>query len=236
MPELKYLSIVFDGELAGHEIPAFRGAVAGKAGHGHVLFHGHEEEGGLRYSYPLIQYKRQGRKPMIICLGDGTDDIHHFFGLPDWRVRISGRQLDLKVRSMQMDMFPLELSERCEYTYQIGHWIALDQKSFAHYINLPNLQERIACLESKLVGNILSMAKGIGWQVPGRIRCEILDMPREAITTLKGIKMRCFQVRFRSNVSLPDHISLGKSASLGFGQLQRERAPQWESSLYAVNM
>jgi len=42
MNKLKYLKVLFEGEIAAHEIPAFRGAIAQKVGLGHILFHNHQ--------------------------------------------------------------------------------------------------------------------------------------------------------------------------------------------------
>jgi hypothetical protein len=52
--KLRFLRVRFDGELAAHEVPAFRGAMAQKAGLEHSLFHNHTSE-GYRYGYPLIR-------------------------------------------------------------------------------------------------------------------------------------------------------------------------------------
>ena len=51
------LTIITANDIAGHEIPAFRGSVCRVAAASWCdLFHNHTE-GGLRYSYPMIQYK-----------------------------------------------------------------------------------------------------------------------------------------------------------------------------------
>jgi hypothetical protein len=39
--------------------------------------------------------------------------------------------------------------------------------------------------------------------------------------TFKGMKMECFDAVFKTNITLPDFIGLGKGASLGFGTLFR---------------
>lgn len=66
---VKTLVIKFNNEIYPDEIDCFRGAVIHAMDGANVLFHNHLEGAGLRYSYPLIQYKRIHRKAAIVCVG-----------------------------------------------------------------------------------------------------------------------------------------------------------------------
>src|SRR5881628_801326 len=92
MKKLKTLFVQFDDTLAAWEIPSFRGAIIEKVGRENVLFHQHNGEEGFVYQYPMIQYKSVQQKPSLLCLGDGVDEIHKFFGLRNWDVNINGEQ------------------------------------------------------------------------------------------------------------------------------------------------
>ncbi|MDR2804596.1 MAG: hypothetical protein LBB85_02990, partial [Dysgonamonadaceae bacterium] len=51
------LVIYFSNSVSQNEISKFRGAVINMLTSNNVLFHNHTDD-GLRYAYPLIQYKR----------------------------------------------------------------------------------------------------------------------------------------------------------------------------------
>ena len=76
--KIPYLIVRFENELAPYEVPAFRGAILAQVPKKLVLFHNHTDD-GFRYHYPLIQYKRIKGRAAIVCVGEGTNEIEHFF-------------------------------------------------------------------------------------------------------------------------------------------------------------
>lgn len=64
----RILVVTFANDLPAHDLSLFRGAVISTVGQEHVLFHNHQGD-KLRYSYPLVQYKRIGGKAALVCLG-----------------------------------------------------------------------------------------------------------------------------------------------------------------------
>lgn len=78
-------------------------------------------------------------------------------------------------------------------------------------------------LENLLTANILSMAKGLGVHFERQVECKITAMEEPRLTTYKGVKMMAFDAEFKSNVSLPDYVGLGKGVSLGMGTVVRKR-------------
>ena len=71
-------------------------------------------------------------------------------------------------------------------------------------------------LERILVGNIISMSKGLGYTVPGQIEANIFDL-REIHTKLKGTRMLGFLDTFSVDFEIPYLWGIGKSVSRGFG-------------------
>ena len=213
--ELRILKIQYEGEIFPHEVAAFRGAVAAKIGTDGILFHHHQGD-KLRYSYPLIQYKRIGKNPAMICIGAGVDDVHKFFSQPDWSIQISGRTLDMKIKHLELipevlSMSPVPLS------YRLFHWAPLSQKSYPEFKSLSGEEARKSFLERKLTGNILSFAKGVGWYVPEKIALRITKLSERKPIPIKGIPMTNFHMDFTCNVQLPEHIGLGRKVSVGMG-------------------
>ncbi|MEZ4826330.1 MAG: CRISPR-associated endonuclease Cas6 [Bacteroidia bacterium] len=228
--KLKVLRVIFDGEMTPSEIPALRGAIAGKVGRDHVLFHNHSE-GGFRYSYPLIQYKCIRRHPALICIGEeGVNEVHHFFSQQDWSVEISGRKLPMKIEHMALNQFAMQVWDR-EFTYKIHNWVALSQNTYPAFQKEQTESGKIAFLERILTGNILSMAKGIGWYVEQDVITSITELSDPFPLKVKGMYVTGFRATFRTNVFLPDDIGLGKHVSLGFGVIKslrpsRKQEPQ----------
>ena len=70
---------------------------------------------------------------------------------------------------------------------------------------------------------MLSMGKGLGIHFDSEISCKITDIENTTLLRYKNVKMMAFDVEFKTNVSLPDYIGLGKGASTGFGMVARKR-------------
>lgn len=215
--DIRILTIVFSGEIAPHEIPAFRGALAEKAGRRHVLFHNHVDS-GYRYGYPLIQYKRVGRQPAVICLGEGVDEIHHFFSRPDWRLHLSGRMLEMRVDRLDLREHRLQLTPNL-HRYRMHRWLGLNQENYAEYRQIADREAQRAFLTRKLTGNLLSFAKGIDWWLSPdeRIEVELRSISPPKPCKLKGITLMGMPVEFETNLPLPHLIGLGKGVSKGYG-------------------
>jgi len=215
--KIRILNVIFDTEILGHEIPAFRGAIVNKVGtKDTLLFHNHTGNNEFNYKYPLIQYKQISKKPAIVCIDQGVDEIHKFFENKNWDLDISGRTLSMKIDKLNMNQFTMQVWNK-HFQYNIHHWIALNQENFPKFQAIDNLTDRILFLENTLKANILSFAKGIEWAVDKQIEVKIQDLNQMRPVNLKGKKVTGFDVQFTSNVFLPNFIGLGKSVSLGYG-------------------
>ena len=74
-------------------------------------------------------------------------------------------------------------------------------------------------LKKILVGNIISMSKGLDYTVKEKIHCWINLKEKEVI--IKGIKHIGFVGEFKVNFDIPDYLGLGKSVSKGFGTIKK---------------
>ena len=104
-------------------------------------------------------------------------------------------------------------------TYVIQRWTPLNSKNYAEYCSMESLAEKVGFLENTLVGNILSAAKGLGIHFEQQVECRIVKISDPYIIRNKGVKIMAFDALFKSNVSLPDNIGLGKHASIGHGTI-----------------
>ncbi len=203
--KLKTLLVVFDNEIKPHEIPAFRGAIIKKVGLDNFLFHNHREDGSVMYQYPVIQYKQIYGKPAIYCLDEGVDEIHKVFGQRDWSIEISDRKLDLKIDKLDLKQINMQVWNK-KFKYRMRHWIALNSENYLKYRALEKVEDKLLMLEQILKGNILSMAKGIEWNIDKQIELKIEKVEKELTVKLKGVKVSAFDLVFETNVFLPDNI------------------------------
>jgi len=100
-------------------------------------------------------------------------------------------------------------------------WLALNEENYTRYKPLvPAKQKNL--LRRILVGNVLSMSKGLGYVVTQEIKVSKLDIyPVKTPVRLKGVEMTGFNGTFSVNFEMPDYIGLGKSVSRGFGTIRR---------------
>ena len=224
----KILIVRFSNEISINEIPLFRGAVISAMDNADLLFHNHKGDGALRYAYPLIQYKRINRKAAIVCLGDGTDAIGQFFSSCNFDVALGERQMKLEVESVNANQYLIQLWDS-EFTYHIRRWLPLNSDNYAAYCKEESIASRYAMLERLLTANILAFAKGVGVHLDGQVVARItqLDLPR--LQYYKGVKLMGFDAEFKTNVSLPDYIGLGKGVSLGMGTVKSNENKEYKS-------
>lgn len=219
--KIKTLIIRFKNELRTSEIPFFRGAVLSRvAGSPHdVLFCGHTED-GLRYSYPLIQYKRIGGKAALVCMGEGVESIGEFFSSCDFDLQIGNREPErFEIDSVDAKQIVVQAWDDT-FRYTLRKWLPLNSDNYREFQQLEGLAVRAEFLQRILVGNILSMCKGLDIYLEREVKCEILHLEEPRAIKYKGVKMQSFDVEFRTNVSLPDFCGLGKGTSLGMGMVK----------------
>jgi len=220
MLKIRFLKIQFDTEIEAYEIPAFRGGIIAKAGNEHIIFHNHLNDREFLYGYPVIQYKRIGKSPAIICIDYGVDEIHHLFNNKNMDIVIGQRPVSLVVKNLQMQQYTLQVWEK-HFDFRLYNWLALNQENYEKYQELRDELSQMLFLENILKANIISFAKGVKWDVDKPISLRIDEVIKSKIVPYKQQKLLAFDIRFRTNVFLPDFVGLGKGVSLGFGTVSQ---------------
>jgi hypothetical protein len=221
MHKIRILDISFENEIAAYEVPAFRGAVIETAGKENTLFHNHLGK-DYRFAYPLIQYKRIRKKPHLVCIEDGVDEVHHFFQNKQEGLLLGNRPYELVVDQIHLNKFTLQVWDK-SFNYFMQDWLPFNQGNYKIYKDIPSELEQTEFLERILKGNILSFAKGIDWKVEKAIKLRINDTLRTNIISVKGIKREALTLTFTTNVFLPNHIGFGRNVSMGFGVVWEHR-------------
>ena len=191
----------------------------------HPLMHNHTDD-GLRFGYPLVQYKVNDGKVCIVAFDEAGEHLLHYFKSHESiSVIIHKKQYDCKLERARSESYNPIISE-LPYYYSIVNYLPLTDDNVQEYDGLMALTDMICFLENILTGNILSFLKGIGHFTEERIVTVITEMEGPSTIKYKGVHFRSFNLHFVSNVLLPSHIGLGKSTSIGMGTLQRMELPE----------
>jgi hypothetical protein len=216
-PNLRLLSVVFDTPIDPWELPQFRAAVAQKAGLEHDLYHNHDNEtGGYHYRLPLIQYKQDHGRPMLVCLNEGIEELHHFFSKPDWTLYLNGRPAPVRIARLDVKQYRLGVQDK-NFRYHIRNWIALNDDNYATFQHLEGMVERLFFLEKVLLNQVIGLLDQLGYTPEQPVSVKLLDLKDEKWVTYKRVKMRSFSMEFQANVVLPDYLGFGKGCSVGWG-------------------
>lgn len=220
---IRILTAIFDTEIKYNEIPLFRGAVLNSMGDkADLLYHNHTSTTTVRYSYPLIQYKRLGGKAAIVCVEEGADVIGQYLSESMDTIRIGEREVACAVNKIS----PVRMLVRTWNTmfkYHIIRWLPLNAKNYQIYRMTDDENERKALLETVLRGNLLSMLKGLGIRQEDELFVKITHMENPYILYNKGVGMMAFNADFACNLSIPSNVGVGKNASIGFGVVWQRR-------------
>ena len=214
---INILTIQFANEISQHEVPLFRGAINNSLVNQSILFHNHDGD-GLRYAYPLIQYKQIKDKATIICIGRGTETINDLLRLGSSQLRLGKRVVDMRIQNIHIDQVQIDRNDK-EYHYKLHNWLPLNSNNYKEYQGLDSMVSKIQLLERILIGNIMSLLKGINVHVDYKISLNITDITNQHVVYYKKVKLMTFDVEFKANIILPQWVGVGKNASVGYGVL-----------------
>ncbi len=230
--ECPLLTVQFNLSLRPHELDYFRQAIIEIAGREHILFHNHLSRNTYRYGYPLIQYRLIRGKPAIVCLREGCEELIHFFQHCGRTLRIKNEYREFSIHKVTFRRWHFFLAPYPQFHYRLTSWLALNETNYQTFKQLKQQlrttstshyhPQLLNFLERILTGNILSMAKGIGWTISEPIQVRIIRVIHEkTVHFKKRIPLIAFDILWQSNVCLPPHIGLGKGVSRGYGSLSR---------------
>lgn len=182
-----------------------------------VILHNHYGDGRFLYSYPLVQYKIINGQAIIVGIEDGANVLKEISS------DLKELKLDKKylieekiIREKEVDVNTT--NEELHYKF-VTPWLALNTQNFKKYNNIEDWREKKLFLNKILIGNILSMAKGLGIIVNRRIYVKTHLKP--VSVDYKSVKMLGFTGEFKVRFKIPDYFGFGKGVSQGFGSVKR---------------
>jgi len=218
MKKIRVLQIKFSNRVTREQLPLFRAAIIKAAGRKNIIFHNHTKAGYV-YGYPLIQYKHIRKRPSIVCLEKAVEDIHHFFSSSKKTIILDGTKTQLEVEQIRANQYNLQVWDR-EFLYTIDRWIPFSQENYNEYQKMEYLDERVRFMETILRGNIISFAKGVGWDVDKEVKVKIVTIDKRNVIPVKETPKEAYRLKFKTNVFLPNYIGLGRHTALGFGVIR----------------
>lgn len=216
MYKIPTIVIQFNNEIEPQAIPFFRGAVIASLEKKDILFHNHDED-KLRYSYPLVQYKRIHKKAAVMGVGKGIEAISQLLSAGDFHYQIGNEKVDMQIQTVNAYDNEILLTENADNRYRIQNWLPLNTDNYKQYQETDNMVDRIRILERVLIGNILSFLKGVGIHMEDQIVLSITNITSQHAVTYKNVKLMGFDIEFKTNITFPQYIGIGKNASVGCG-------------------
>lgn len=218
---IRVLTVKYNEKIQPYEVPCFRGAINAVMGKdADVLFHNHTGDATYRYSYPMVQYKGIDGNAAVVFVDDAISSADSLLFLSGSQVCLGNRAIPLSIERVIPEEQTVNIvSESC--CYSIRQWQPLNADNYKRYMQTDSFVEKITILESILKGNILSLCKGIGVYMEEELKVTITSPPVSRLMKNKGVNMLIFDMDFKTNISLPDNIGLGKNASIGYGTIKK---------------
>ncbi|WP_299464147.1 CRISPR-associated endonuclease Cas6 [uncultured Microscilla sp.] len=196
---------------AGHQLRGYFGNLFKERS---PLLHNHLADGSAIYQYPLVQYKVLKGTPTLLGLGEGAELLAELFShIKD--LHLGEAHYPVYSKNIVTNRAPLGVNPTELYEYRFDTlWMCLNDKNYAKY-HQTRPKEREALLQKILIGNLLSMCKGLGHTATAQILAK--PKVKEEATHFKNQKMKAFSGAFTCNVVLPQGIGIGKAVSRGYG-------------------
>ena len=182
------------------------------------ILHNHKNDKFI-YRYPKVQYKIIKNKPIILGINEGSNIISNI-GINDDMLIIGDKPINTFEKKISINNNEYGIAnDYIKYEF-LSPWIALNQKNIDIYRNSSEI-EKEEMLKKILIGNIISMSKGLDYTVSDEVKCWV--NLRKVDVNIKNIKHVGFMGEFKVNFNIPDYFGIGKNVSNGLGTIKRCR-------------
>ncbi len=182
--------------------------------------HHHSPDGKPDYSLPPVRYIVIDNIPHLVGLGQGRRMVTLVAPV---LTRLVAGTSSYKVTGCDFieDGVMLGVAERLSTYTSRSLWLALNQSNAQRFKRLGSDKERCRLLENILVGNFLSLAKGLGINIANRVLVKLTGFDHKPVRTPHP--MLGFRIGYVSNMVLPEFLGLGKMVSKGFGLMRKSQ-------------
>lgn len=216
--EFTAVRLTVDTNLSLHHARWLRGAIARQVSR--PEFHNHAGRGFV-YQHPLIRYHTYDNQAVILGLAAGAFLLRHLPAIET--LRLGPDVCHVVDRSMELTRLAVGPCEAPQiYGFQTP-FLALNQENHVLWLRSNPFAQR-TLLQRIVVGNILSLSKGIGLHVEEELHAEVDLSATEWYDLKPGVRLLGFRGFIQTNFLLPDGWGIGKSSARGFGTLRRREA------------
>lgn len=215
---IKILVTVIKTDKQVKEDPSKLRGYIGKKFPEYILLHHHINGTEYIFTYPRIQYKIIEGTPIIVGIEEGAGILKK---ISDEINELMLGKKKYEVKSIQMNQINAEFGKcRKNIKYKfLTPWLALNPKNYKKYREIKEWKERKEFLNNILVGNILSMCKGLNYIVTGKLYAH--SLLEKNTVRYKAIPHIGFTGEFKINFKIPDYLGIGKGISHGFGVVKK---------------
>ena len=219
--EIKVGTLSFrDLKINSGELHKFRGYI-GNLYKKYDLIHNHREDGSSITRYPLIQFKLIDKTPSIIAITEKAIEVFSKIFLSMDEVIIDNFKIPVHEKELKVETCEAGFTDETMVYEIISPWVALNKDNYTKYRQTKTYDEQTMLLEKILIGNIMSMSKGLGIHLNDDERIKISLKHKHVRAKLKGIPMSAFTGIFKTNYIIPDYFGIGKSVSRGYGTIKK---------------
>lgn len=164
------------------------------------------------YDLPRVQPKIIDGKAYILGIEEGTEIIKLMEDID--KLYLGNNIYNIEQKTFyNKDEIIMPTREFIQYEFMTP-WLALNKKNYSKFRQLKDQKEKKLMINNILKGNIISMCKGLGFDVEPDIYVHSkLIEGRSMYIVLRT----SFMGEFRTNFVIPDFFGLGGKVSVGFG-------------------
>lgn len=175
-------------------------------------FHHHSEKS---HHYPKIQYKKIGGQLLVVGISEYAHVLLERLSNVEHITTIDKK---IPIQNLQLETKTFTICQAIKKYRFATPWIGLNETNYTKYTKLIR-RERSKFLEKILIGNILSMCKGLGIHIDFKINIKISKIKTKTVTVHEN-KFAGIFCDWETNIALPELCGLGKSVSKGFGVIK----------------
>lgn len=181
------------------------------------LLHNHYNEEKFLYSYPLVQYQVIEGEVSILGIEEGINTIKEISS-EIYKLDLGKNTYEVTEKIIFEKTTDVRTTNHDHHYRFLSPWLSLNPKNYKKYGEIKMWKDKKLFLNNILIGNILSMSKGLGIIVDRKIypKTHLESTP----CMFKGLNMIGFSGEFKIRFKIPDFIGLGKGVSHGFGTIK----------------
>lgn len=186
----------------------------------HPIFHHHLNDDRYLYTYPRIQYKIIEGIAYILGIEEGANALRKIIEIEIDKLPLGNNIYNIEQRIFydNNEKF-MPVRNLLQYKF-LTPWLALNKDNYQKFKIIEGWKEKKVMLNNILVANIISMCKGLSYDLEPNIYAH--SKIKEMKVEFKGMIVNGFIGEFRTNFKIPDFFGIGKGVSHGFGAVKNE--------------